>query len=65
MVKNLQVLQFVGKNQRDLYTSFTKLLLSTERRAMISSEWLDWMAVFCYITITVFVMYRVFMTNNN
>ena len=29
---------------------------------MISSEWLDWMAVFCYIAITVFVMYRVFLT---
>ena len=31
---------------------------------MISSEWLDWLAVFCYIAIAVFVMYRVFMTNN-
>ena len=29
---------------------------------MISSEWLDWLAVFSYIAITVFVMYRVFLT---
>lgn len=29
------------------------------------SDWLDWMAVFGYISITVFVMYRVFLTNTD
>ena len=32
---------------------------------MSASDWLDWMAVFSYISITVFVMYRVFLTNSD
>lgn len=32
---------------------------------MISHELLDWIAVFCYIGITLLVMYRVFLTDNN
>lgn len=32
---------------------------------MISSDWLDWIAVFCYIGITLLVMYRVFLTDKN
>ena len=29
---------------------------------MALSDWLDWIAVFGYISITFFVMYRVFLT---
>jgi hypothetical protein len=28
-------------------------------------NWLDWLAVFGYLAITVFVMYRVFLTNSD
>jgi hypothetical protein len=32
---------------------------------MSLSNWLDWAAVFGYIAIAVFVMYRVFLTNSD